>query len=84
MRSALPVIAGALVGLAGLFAVDRLSTPEGPAPVEDTRSSAVHWNDRFPDVLLQTHEGETVRFYEDLIKGKTVALNFFYCGCAKF
>jgi protein SCO1/2 len=35
----------------------------------------------FPDVELTTHEGKTVRFYEDLIKDKTVLINFMYVNC---
>jgi protein SCO1/2 len=30
----------------------------------------------FPNLALTTHMGKTVRFYEDLIHGKTVLLNF--------
>ena len=36
---------------------------------------------RFLNVALTTHEGTTVRFYDDLIKDKTVLLNFFYTNC---
>jgi protein SCO1/2 len=36
----------------------------------------------FPNVLLQTHEGRTVRFYDDLIKDKVVMINFMYTRCA--
>jgi cytochrome oxidase Cu insertion factor (SCO1/SenC/PrrC family) len=35
----------------------------------------------FPDVRLVTHQGKTVRLYEDLIRDKTVVLNFFYATC---
>ena len=35
----------------------------------------------FPNVPLQTHEGKTVRFYDDLIKGKVVTINFMYAHC---
>ncbi|HEY7528645.1 MAG TPA: SCO family protein, partial [Candidatus Deferrimicrobiaceae bacterium] len=30
---------------------------------------------------LTTHEGKQVRFYDDLVKDKTVLLNFFYTNC---
>src|SRR2546426_8676669 len=36
---------------------------------------------RFLNVALTTHEGKTVRFYDDLVKDKTVLLNFFYTNC---
>jgi protein SCO1/2 len=35
----------------------------------------------FPDVRLTTHEGKSVRFYEDLIKDKIVLINFMYAHC---
>lgn len=37
----------------------------------------------FPNVLLVTQEGKTVRFYDDLIKEKKVLINFIYAGCEK-
>ena len=36
---------------------------------------------RFPDVMLTTHEGRDVRFYQDLIRGKVVLVNFMYSTC---
>lgn len=36
---------------------------------------------RFPNVPLVTHEGEKVYFYDDLIKGKVVVINFIYTTC---
>jgi protein SCO1/2 len=35
----------------------------------------------FPNVTLLTHENRTVRFYDDLVKGKIVLFNFFYTRC---
>ena len=37
--------------------------------------------DYFPNVALTTHEGKAVRFYDDLIKGKTVAIDLIYTTC---
>jgi protein SCO1/2 len=37
--------------------------------------------DYFSNVTLTTHEGERVRFYDDLIRGKTVAFNMMYAQC---
>jgi len=36
---------------------------------------------RFPNVELITHEGKKVRFYDDLIKGKVVAIELMYTTC---
>jgi protein SCO1 len=35
----------------------------------------------FPDIVVQTHEGKALRFYEDLIRDRTVTLNFMYLNC---
>ena len=34
-----------------------------------------------PNLPLYTHEGKRVMFYDDLIKGKVVSLNFFFTKC---
>lgn len=36
---------------------------------------------RLPNSLLQTHEGRTVRFYDDLVRGKLVVINMMYAAC---
>jgi len=35
----------------------------------------------FPNVLLTTHMGKQVRFYDDLLKDKAVVLNMMYADC---
>lgn len=35
----------------------------------------------FPNVVLTTHEGKKVRFYDDLLKDKIVLINFMYVKC---
>ena len=35
----------------------------------------------FPNVTLTTQHGDKVRFYDDLIKGKIVAVNLIYTTC---
>ncbi len=35
----------------------------------------------FPNVTLHTQENKTVRFYDDLVKGKHVVVNFMYASC---
>jgi|SRR5262245_4406311 len=37
--------------------------------------------DYFPNVLLTTQDGTTVHFYDDLLKGKKVAINLIYTSC---
>lgn len=51
----------------------------GTAPVtaDNTRWGAGY----FPNVTLTTQDGVPVRFYDDLIKGKIVAVNLIYTTC---
>lgn len=37
---------------------------------------------KIPDVEVVTHEGKTVRFYSDLVKGRNVAVNFIFTNCS--
>ncbi len=49
-----------------------------PAPVE----SGGRWHGSyFPNVELTTHEGKKVRLYDDVLRGKIVAINFIYTSC---
>ena len=34
-----------------------------------------------PNIELTTHEGRSVRFYDDLVKGRVVAINFMFTSC---
>ncbi|WP_225984469.1 SCO family protein [Noviherbaspirillum aerium] len=36
----------------------------------------------FPNLVLETHEGKRVRFYDDLVKGKMVVFNMMYANCS--
>jgi protein SCO1 len=36
----------------------------------------------FPNIPLTTQDGRQVRFFDDLIKGKVVAINFIFTGCS--
>jgi protein SCO1/2 len=45
-------------------------------------SAATRWGaDYFPNVPLTTQDGETVRFYDDLLKDKIVAVELIYTHC---
>jgi protein SCO1/2 len=53
-----------------------------PAAVNAASRPPASTNRRnFPNVPLVTHENRTVRFYDDLVKGKIVIVNFFYTRC---
>jgi protein SCO1/2 len=53
------------------------SKPDVPAAREDSQWGETH----FPNVELITQNGKKVRFYDDLIKGKVVALELIYTTC---
>jgi protein SCO1/2 len=36
---------------------------------------------RFTNALLRTHENQEVKFYDDLIRGRQVVINFMYADC---
>lgn len=48
----------------------------------DSALAGNRWGaDYFPNVPLITQEGSTVRLYDDLLKGKSVAINVIYTSC---
>jgi protein SCO1/2 len=52
------------------------------APASAASKKGHPWGENyFPNVPLITHEGKEVRFYDDLIKGKVVAINFIFTSC---
>ena len=65
-----PLAAGSIAG-----ASTGNSKPEGSSSREMTRDRY------FPNVVLTTHEGKKVRFYDDLIKDKIVVINMMYADC---
>lgn len=46
-----------------------------------TASAGDTFAPKLPDLEVVTHEGKKVRFYSDLVKGRTVAVNFIYTEC---
>ena len=68
----------ALVALLVSVSALTLAGPDGSsAPNGGSRWGA----DYFPNVPLVTHEGKSVRFFDDLIKDKVVVINFIYTTC---
>ena len=62
-------LAAALVGVAALW------------PVGPTLAGSPWGADYFPNVTLTTQDGVKVRFYDDLLKDKSVAINVIYTRC---
>jgi protein SCO1 len=63
----LPLVAALLAALAGVPAAAPHGSPWGA--------------EYFPNVPLTTQDGRAVRFYDDLLKGKIVTINFIYTNC---
>jgi protein SCO1 len=66
--------------------VERRVQPPRPAdaagprpPAEAVAARAAGY---FPNLVLLTQDNQPVRFYEDLLKGKTVLINFMFTTCA--
>jgi protein SCO1 len=54
----------------------------GAAALVSGASAANRWGaDYFPNVVLTTQDGKEVRFYDDVLKGKSVAINIMYTNC---
>jgi protein SCO1/2 len=57
-------------------AADAAAAPVAP------KASRNRWGaNYFPNVALTTHDGKTVRLYDDLLKGKSVAMTVMYTDC---
>jgi protein SCO1 len=57
-----------------------LKLPSKP-DVSSTAESSQRGGSHFPNVELTTQHGKKVRFYDDLIKGKVVAIDLIYTTC---
>ncbi len=58
------------------------SGPTFADPGATARSGSSRWGaNYFPNVPLVTHEGKSVRFFDDLIRDKVVVINFIYTNC---
>jgi protein SCO1/2 len=60
-------------------AVGFLTVGATPAAADNS-----HWGGNyFPNVPLITQDGKTVHFYDDMLKGKIVVINFIYTECGE-
>ncbi len=67
-----------------LTEVTRDGKPAWPTAAEGAAMARDRYRElHFPNVVLQTHEGKEVHFYDDLIKEKIVTLNFMYTSCGE-
>jgi protein SCO1 len=63
--------------LAGLAGASLLES----APAYAAKQGSAARSTQFPNVKLITHENKTVRFYDDLVRDKTVLINMMYAEC---
>jgi len=74
-------MAGATFGAAALATLPANST-DFKSFTPSKSNHAIRSKSAFPNVPLITHEGKVVRFYDDLIKNKTVMINFMFARCS--
>ena len=83
MRPVSLAVCAAIAGLAGLIA---LKAPDGTATAwmapgaMPSRLELIR-EQHLPNVPLITQDGRQVRFYDDLVKGHAVAINFMFTSC---
>jgi len=56
-------------------------TKADPEPAAEPKSSEAFSSTRIPDAQVVDQNGKQLNFYTDLIKGKTVAINFIFTTC---
>jgi protein SCO1 len=73
----------ALAGLTPWFLshVRQADAQEAPVDVLTSRKNEIARH--LPNIELRTQENRPVRFYDDLVKGKKVLINFMYTDCTK-
>ncbi len=74
------------LSLPALAIAQQVHSPHAAQAEGNKASHAIHagqiWGaDYFPNVELTTHEGQRVRFFDDLLKDKVVLINFIYTSC---
>jgi protein SCO1/2 len=52
-----------------------------PPEAKPQRGAAPRQSDKLSNIVLQTQHGKPVRFYDDLVRGRTVLINLMYSGC---
>ena len=85
------VKAATLVGFVAVtvsFAMAAAAQTDQPAKSQALLASAQSWSEGtgayFPNVVLQTQDGARVHFFDDLVKGKVVVINFMFTSCKTF
>ena len=64
-----------------LATADRPSQRAAATSAGDAADREQRARNYFTDLPVVTHEGKTLRFYSDVLKGRVVAITFFYTEC---
>ncbi len=82
------IIVGLIYFIEGLFVPSGYDEDSVPTTSSYTgreeypqRSGERKPSDKFPNILLRTHNNEPVRFYDDLVKDRIIIVNFMYTRC---
>jgi protein SCO1 len=72
-----------------LCALQLVWSDDNPARAPDPFSNYTAYRvdalrQHFPNVPLRTQDNQSVRFYDDVIKGKVVVIQFMYADCEKY
>jgi protein SCO1/2 len=76
------LITGA-AAMGALAALPRKLRASEPARYPAAKSAAERVRQMLPNPELITHENKRVRFYDDLLRGRTVLVNLMYTQCTK-
>jgi protein SCO1/2 len=81
-RQALALLGVTAIGafVAGSADVSTMALAQAPSMGGET-ARAERMRQYFPNLPLQTHDGRSVRFYDDLVKGRKVLINFTFTSC---
>jgi len=74
---------GLSLGLAGPARAHGGASHEAAKPDSRPVAAQRYGANYFPNIRLTTQDGKTVRFYDDLLKNKVVAINFIYTSCTE-
>jgi len=74
---------GSAAGASVPAPAEQPAVPTQTVPAPPDRVALIR-EQHLPNVALITHMGRTVRFYDDLVQGKVVAITFMFTRCGQF
>lgn len=72
---------GSTLALAALCSLLAPVARSQQQPASAAAGGRQYHGDYFPNVVLRDQNGRSVRFYDEMIRGKVVAINFIYTAC---